>query len=101
MVTLAYSILLALSLSSPDSWFSRFLRLPIMRKAGELSYAIYLLHCMVLWIVSLALKHLGLTTSHPLLCVSTSLVLTVGLANLTRWSFEIRCIRYGHRFNYA
>lgn len=97
-----YAVLLLLILLRPDAPLFRLLAWPALRWLGHVSYAVYLFH----QLISGGL-HLALRGATPLLestgaaaVTALALIVTLGLAELSRRHFEGPLLRWGHKFTY-
>ncbi len=105
MLNLSWAGLLFFTLSAPEGRLGRLFATPWLARAGILSYAIYLFHIPMLYLV-FSLQ--DTTVSRPLiydrfdvLLVLVAGVLTWGLAALLHRFVERPIMAWGHRMSYA
>jgi peptidoglycan/LPS O-acetylase OafA/YrhL len=79
--------LLIMSLSTDEGWVARLLKSPVFYWLGVISYALYLIHDLVLRIVFKAIPAAGFHYPMPAALIA-SVVISLGLATLSHYGYE-------------
>lgn len=102
VIAVCYGCLLLLSLTSEGFVKHLFLQ-PWLRWLGSISYGLYLLHLSLLIPAFHIVRRHGMVINEPadLLPIAITLVLSLGLAQISWMYFESPLVRIGHRYTYA
>lgn len=102
-LALFYGCLIALVLANRAGIAARLCRLSWLRRLGDLSYGIYLLHRLLLYLVhGVVLSGTPNLNSIPAVGATVLALLgTLLLAGLSHRYFERPIVRFGHRYTYA
>jgi peptidoglycan/LPS O-acetylase OafA/YrhL len=102
-LALLYATALLLAVSNQESPLKRVLRLPVLRKLGDIAFGVYLLHVPIagllhLWIYDAVPK---IETPAQFGVTLAAFVLTIIVARASFVFFEKPIIRFGHRFKFS
>ena len=102
-LALLYATTLVLAISKTETPLKRGLRLPALRKLGDIAFGVYLLH-----VPMVGLLHLWIYGSEPKIetpaqfaVTMVACALTIALARVSFTFFEKPIIGFGHRFKFT
>jgi peptidoglycan/LPS O-acetylase OafA/YrhL len=97
-----YATLMLVVMTDTPGLLARFTRLKMLRDLGEISYCVYLIHIMVLFLCSAFLLHTEprIYDWRGLAVTLLAFVLTMVLARLSWRYYERPLVRRGHRYTY-
>ena len=97
-----YATLMLVVLTDTPGRLARFTRWKVLRDLGEISYCVYLIHVLVLFVCSGFLLHTEprIYDGRGVAVTLLAFVLTMVLAKLSWRYFERPLVRRGHRYSY-
>jgi peptidoglycan/LPS O-acetylase OafA/YrhL len=97
-----YAVLLLVIVSQPGDTLARLMRNGLLMKLGGLSYAIYLFHCIPLWLGHLLLNGALPSAADPkaIMISSGALGVTICLALVSKVLVEAPAMSVGHSLKY-